>query len=80
LLTSVLLRLRHRVSELLTFTEADLIRAYAARSATIGRAVAVSLPDGSLIEGVADAVDGEGRLVVAGRAISAGDVVHARLS
>ena len=80
LLTSVLLRLRHWITELATFTEAELIDAYSARSATIGRAVSVSMPNGSLVEGIVDGVDGEGRLLVAGKAINAGDVVHARLS
>ena len=80
LLTSVLLRLRHRIAELTTFTEAELIHAYAARSATIGRSVSVSMPNGSVIEGVADAVDGDGRLVVNGHPIGAGDVVHATLT
>lgn len=80
LLTSVLLRLRHRIGDLATFTEAELIDAYAARSATIGRSVEVSMPDGSVISGVVDGVDGDGRLVVDGQAVSAGDVVHARLT
>jgi BirA family biotin operon repressor/biotin-[acetyl-CoA-carboxylase] ligase len=80
LLTSVLLRLRHRIAELTTFTEADLIRAYAARSATIGSAVSVSMPDGSVVEGLAEGIDGDGRLLIGGKAINAGDVVHARLT
>ncbi|BBH16539.1 biotin--[acetyl-CoA-carboxylase] ligase [Nocardioides baekrokdamisoli] len=80
LLTSVLLRLRHRIAELTTFTEAELIHAYAARSATIGHAVTVSMPDGSVVEGIADGVDGDGRLLVAGKAVNVGDVVHARLT
>jgi BirA family biotin operon repressor/biotin-[acetyl-CoA-carboxylase] ligase len=37
----------------------------------------VDLPDGS-VEGVATNVDQEGRLVVDGRLIPAGDVVHLR--
>jgi BirA family biotin operon repressor/biotin-[acetyl-CoA-carboxylase] ligase len=80
LLTSVLLRLRHRIAELTTFTEAELITAYAARSATIGRTVEVSMPDGSQVVGVVNGVDGDGRLLVNGKAVSAGDVVHARLT
>ena len=53
-----------------------------ARCATIGQAVRVSLPAGRILEGVATALDSEGRLVVSvdgeQQAISAGDVVHVR--
>ncbi|WP_044884283.1 MULTISPECIES: biotin--[acetyl-CoA-carboxylase] ligase [Frankia] len=52
--------------------------AYLAVCATIGREVRVELPDGSADTGRATDVDLEGRLVVAGRAYSAGDVVHLR--
>jgi BirA family biotin operon repressor/biotin-[acetyl-CoA-carboxylase] ligase len=55
----------------------DVLGRYRSRCATLGRRVRVELPDGSL-EGVAAAVDGEGRLVVDGRRISAGDVIHLR--
>ncbi|WP_261559255.1 biotin--[acetyl-CoA-carboxylase] ligase [Frankia tisae] len=52
--------------------------AYVEVCATIGREVRVELPDGSADTGRATDVDLEGRLVVAGRAYSAGDVVHLR--
>jgi BirA family transcriptional regulator, biotin operon repressor / biotin---[acetyl-CoA-carboxylase] ligase len=51
---------------------------------TLGRAVRVSLPDGSVLEGTATGIDAEGRLQVtrAGAAepaaVSAGDIVHLR--
>jgi BirA family transcriptional regulator, biotin operon repressor / biotin---[acetyl-CoA-carboxylase] ligase len=45
---------------------------------TIGRKVEVHLPDGELFIGRAGAVDDRGRLVVEGRAVGAGDVVHVR--
>jgi BirA family biotin operon repressor/biotin-[acetyl-CoA-carboxylase] ligase len=45
---------------------------------TLGREVVVALPDGSELAGVAERIDEDGRLVVAGRAVSAGDVVHVR--
>ncbi|MGC5222294.1 biotin--[acetyl-CoA-carboxylase] ligase [Micromonospora sp. DT81.3] len=45
---------------------------------TVGREVIVALPDGSELAGVAEMIDKDGRLVVAGRAVSAGDVVHVR--
>lgn len=53
-----------------------------ARCTTIGQAVRVSLPAGRILEGVATALDPEGRLLVSvdgeQQAISAGDVVHVR--
>lgn len=60
---------------------------------TLGRAVRVDLPDGSVLEGVAEGIDDHGRLLVAPlrretgpprpalletRAVAAGDVVHVR--
>jgi BirA family biotin operon repressor/biotin-[acetyl-CoA-carboxylase] ligase len=51
---------------------------YVRRCATLGRRVRVELPDGSTLEGTAETVDLEGRLVVAGQAVSAGDVTHVR--
>jgi BirA family biotin operon repressor/biotin-[acetyl-CoA-carboxylase] ligase len=38
----------------------------------------VHLPDGTVLTGQAEDVDEHGRLVVAGRAVGAGDVVHVR--
>jgi BirA family transcriptional regulator, biotin operon repressor / biotin---[acetyl-CoA-carboxylase] ligase len=46
--------------------------------ATLGALVRVELPDGSTAEGLAEAVDDGGRLLVAGAAYGAGDVVHLR--
>jgi BirA family biotin operon repressor/biotin-[acetyl-CoA-carboxylase] ligase len=49
---------------------------------TLGQRVRVLLPDGSTLEGHAQRLDEDGRLVVvsgdAERAVSAGDVVHLR--
>lgn len=45
---------------------------------TLGREVRVSLPDGSELVGLAEGVDDEGRLIVGGTTISAGDVIHVR--
>jgi BirA family biotin operon repressor/biotin-[acetyl-CoA-carboxylase] ligase len=67
----------------------SLAAAYRERCSTIGRQVRVQLPDGSVLEGLADGVDDDGRLVVLepdpdggiqGRThlLSAGDVVHIR--
>jgi len=52
--------------------------AYRERCTTLGRSVRLQLPGGTSVEGVAEAVDDVGRLVVAGRAYGAGDVVHLR--
>jgi BirA family transcriptional regulator, biotin operon repressor / biotin---[acetyl-CoA-carboxylase] ligase len=55
-----------------------LREAYTFHCATLGRDVLVHLPDGSRVRGRADAVDVDGRLVVDGRALAAGDVAHVR--
>jgi len=57
---------------------APLMADYRAACSTIGRQVRVELPGGRALEGTATAVDDDGRLVVDGRAIAAGDVVHVR--
>lgn len=55
---------------------------YVRRCASLGREVHVDLPDGSSFAGIAEAIDGDGALVVAAgadrRTFHAGDVVHAR--
>ncbi len=55
-----------------------LVPAYRAACVTIGRQVRVELPGGESYEGLATNVDADGRLVVAGRAFAAGDVIHLR--
>jgi BirA family biotin operon repressor/biotin-[acetyl-CoA-carboxylase] ligase len=59
-----------------------LARDYLAWSSTVGTTVAVTLPDGSMLEGVAQAVDWDGRLVVATAGgtveLASGDVQHLR--
>ncbi|MGH8876586.1 MAG: biotin--[acetyl-CoA-carboxylase] ligase [Stackebrandtia sp.] len=59
-----------------------LAEAYALRCHTLGLTVSVSLPDGDRFEGVASAVDGDGRLCVetedGRRSVAAGDVYHVR--
>ena len=52
--------------------------AYRERCSTLGRRVRLHLPGDTTVEGVAEEVDDVGRLVVAGRAYGAGDVVHLR--
>jgi BirA family biotin operon repressor/biotin-[acetyl-CoA-carboxylase] ligase len=55
---------------------------YLAWSATVGSTVAVTLPDGATLEGVAEAVDWDGRLVVrtaeGAVELASGDVRHVR--
>ena len=55
----------------------DVLAGYRARCSTIGRRVRVELPGGS-IEGTAEGITDDGALVVDGRAVLAGDVVHVR--
>ena len=51
---------------------------YRAACSTVGQRVRVELPAGAAVEGVAEAVDDDGRLVVEGMAYTVGDVVHLR--
>ena len=51
---------------------------YRALCSTLGRQVRLELPGGATAEGEAEEVDDLGRLVVAGVAYAAGDVVHLR--
>jgi BirA family biotin operon repressor/biotin-[acetyl-CoA-carboxylase] ligase len=59
-----------------------LAQDYLGWSSTVGTEVSVSLPDGSTLEGVAQAVDWDGRLVVSTAdgpvELAAGDVRHVR--
>ena len=52
--------------------------AYREWCSTIGRPVRVELPGGRHVEGLAEAVDDAGRLVVDGTPYAVGDVVHLR--
>jgi BirA family biotin operon repressor/biotin-[acetyl-CoA-carboxylase] ligase len=59
-----------------------LARDYLAWSSTVGSSVEVTMPDGSLLQGTAQAVDWDGRLVVAtpqgAVELASGDVRHVR--
>lgn len=57
---------------------AAVLGPYRERCATIGAEVEVHLPGGESFTGTATAVDSAGRLVVAGRPVAAGDVIHVR--
>jgi BirA family biotin operon repressor/biotin-[acetyl-CoA-carboxylase] ligase len=64
--------------ELLRTDVAAVRDAYLAVCGTVGSSVRVSLPDDVTLTGTATDVDEHGRLVVDGRPITAGDVVHVR--
>jgi BirA family transcriptional regulator, biotin operon repressor / biotin---[acetyl-CoA-carboxylase] ligase len=55
----------------------DVLTRYRDRCTTLGRRVRVEVPGGT-VEGLATDVDEEGRLLVDGRTIAAGDVLHLR--
>ena len=63
---------------LLRADPAGLREAYLAVCGTVGSTVRVMLPDDVVLTGAATDVDEYGRLVVDGRPITAGDVVHVR--
>jgi BirA family biotin operon repressor/biotin-[acetyl-CoA-carboxylase] ligase len=78
--------------ELLTRSPRRWVGSYRTLCTTLGRDVRVDLPDGSVLDGTATAIDEHGRLVVTppghgsparpgpatGVAVAAGDVVHVR--
>ena len=57
--------------------DAEVLDAWRERADTLGKVVRVELP-GETLEGLAEDVTDEGSLVVSGRTISAGDVIHLR--
>lgn len=57
--------------------DTDVLGAWRERSETLGRRVRVELPN-QTVEGVAGAIDADGALLVDGRRVVAGDVVHLR--
>ena len=60
-------------------SDVDAARAtYRTRCGSVGSVVRIELPGGAAVEGLAEGVDDEGRLVVDGVPYGAGDVVHLR--
>lgn len=57
--------------------DADVLQAWRRRSDTLGRAVRAQLP-AEIVEGVAEEIDADGALLVAGRRLVVGDIVHLR--
>lgn len=83
LLRAILRRLAERVSRWDgPYGDRGLADDYRARCATIGRAVRAELPGAAVVEGVAEGVDDDGRLLIRAGAgletVGAGDVVHLR--
>lgn len=78
LLQSLVTRLRGQYAAWSADGGPALRPAYLGLCTTLGREVRVALPDGSELAGRATDVDAEGRLVVAGTPVAAGDVVHVR--
>ncbi|MFL6239987.1 MAG: biotin--[acetyl-CoA-carboxylase] ligase [Actinomycetes bacterium] len=83
LLAAVLRAIADRYEQWQTAADLSALRtAYADRCTTIGRDVAVALPDGSTLHGQATSIDAAGRLVVSTydgqHALSSGDVLHVR--
>jgi BirA family biotin operon repressor/biotin-[acetyl-CoA-carboxylase] ligase len=58
-------------------SDGDVMARYRQLCSTLGQRVRVDTPGGA-VEGLAEDVDGDGRLVVDGRPVAAGDVVHLR--
>ena len=57
---------------------ADIRAQVTAQCSTIGRAVRVELPGGDDLYGTATGIDTQGRLIVDGHTVAAGDVTHLR--
>lgn len=78
LLASLLTRLRQEYDAWSAGGGARVRGDYLEACVTLGREVRVSLPGGGELTGEATDVDGDGRLVVAGTSVAAGDVLHVR--
>jgi len=79
LLVGYLRELRRRLDHWQNGT--DRLRAdYERLCVTLGRQVRVDLPGGRTLHGRAERIDADGRLVVDGTPVAAGDVVHARVT
>jgi BirA family biotin operon repressor/biotin-[acetyl-CoA-carboxylase] ligase len=70
-------RLRGELEAWFAAADAEVLAAWRARSDTLGRRVRVQLP-GETFEGWAEEVAADGSLIVGGRTVTAGDVIHLR--
>lgn len=71
----LLARLIAQLSRWFAAADPEILAAWRARSSTLGEMVRVELVDG-VVEGVAGDIDADGALIVAGRRVVAGDVIH----
>jgi BirA family biotin operon repressor/biotin-[acetyl-CoA-carboxylase] ligase len=78
LLLAILERLRAQYDAWSSGGGSALRAAYLSACETVGQHVRVALPGDEALAGAASDVDEAGRLVVAGRPVAAGDVVHVR--
>lgn len=78
LLETLVAEFRTRYEHWTAAGAAALRPAYLELCTTVGRDVLVTLPSGEVLSGTATDVDGDGRLVVDGTPLAAGDVVHVR--
>jgi BirA family biotin operon repressor/biotin-[acetyl-CoA-carboxylase] ligase len=78
LLLAILERLRAQYDAWSSGGGSALRAAYLSACETVGQHVRVALPGDEALVGAASDVDEAGRLVVAGRPVAAGDVVHVR--
>jgi BirA family biotin operon repressor/biotin-[acetyl-CoA-carboxylase] ligase len=70
-------RLKAELERWFTADDSEVLAAWRTRSDTLGRRVRVELP-GETFEGWAEDVAEDGSLLVGGRAVTAGDVIHLR--
>ncbi len=70
-------RLAARLQAWFSAPAAEVLAAWRERADTLGRRVRVELP-GETCEGLAEDIDQDGSLLVAGRPVAAGDVIHLR--
>ena len=72
---TLLVRMEPEMTRWFAAPETEVMAAWRMRSDTLGRLVRVELP-GEKFEGIAEDLASDGSLIVAGRVVAAGDVVH----
>ena len=74
---TLLARMEPEMTRWFAAPETEVLAAWRMRSDTLGRLVRVELP-GEKFEGIAEDLASDGSLIVAGRVVTAGDVIHLR--
>jgi len=74
---TLLARMEPEMTRWFAAPETEVMAAWRMRSDTLGRLVRVELP-GEKFEGIAEDLASDGSLIVAGRVVTAGDVIHLR--